>query len=117
MSDRREKRLRRAKRTRMKLRELRMPRLSVFRSSAHVYAQIITEDASRVLFAASTLDKELRSKNLKGNIKGAAEVGKIIANKAKEHKIDRVGFDRSGFKYHGCVKALAEAARKEGLKL
>ncbi len=117
MINKKDQRLRRAKRTRMKLRELRVPRLSVFRSAAHVYAQVISVDGARVICASSTLSKEMSAKKLKGNIKGAEAVGKDIAAKAKKNKIDQVGFDRSGFKYHGCVKAVAEAARKEGLKL
>lgn len=117
MSEKKGKRIKRAKRVRMKLRELRIPRLSVFRSAAHIYAQVINADSSKILFSASTLEKTLRDKKFRGNIKGAEEVGKIIAIKAKKHKIEQVGFDRSGFKYHGCIKALAEAARKEGLKL
>ncbi len=116
MINKKEQRLRRAKSTRMKLRELRMPRLSVFRSAAHIYAQIISEDGSRVICSSSTLLKEMRAKKLKGNIKGAEVIGKDIAAKAKKNKVDQVGFDRSGFKFHGSVKALADAARKEGLK-
>lgn len=117
MSEKKEKRLRRARRTRMKLRELGMTRLSVFRSASHIYAQVISADGSKVICASSTAEKSMRSKKLKGNIKGAEEVGKDIAAKAKKNKVEHVGFDRSGFKYHGCVKALAETARKEGLKL
>lgn len=117
MINKREQRLRRAKSTRMKLRELRVPRLSVFRSASHIYAQVISEDGSRIICSSSTLLKEMRAKKLKGNIKGAEVIGKDIAAKAKKNKIDQVGFDRSGFKFHGCIKALADAARKEGLKL
>ena len=117
MLNKKEQRLRRAKRTRMKLREMGMARLSVYRSAAHIYAQIISADGSKVIVSSSTLEKDKRAKKIKGNIKGAEIIGKDIAAKAKKNKITEVGFDRSGFKYHGAVKALADAARKEGLKL
>ena len=116
MKIKKEQRLKRAKRTRYKLRELGMPRLSVFRSGLHIYAQVISADGSKVLFSSSTLDKAMRKSKLKANIKGAEVIGKDIAAKSKKHKITKVGFDRSGFKYHGCIKALAETARKEGMK-
>jgi large subunit ribosomal protein L18 len=114
--DKKETRLRRATRTRAKLRELKVLRLSVHRTSQHIYAQIF-DPQSKVLAAASTLDKSVREA-LKGtgNATAAAAVGKSIAERAKAAGISRVAFDRSGFKYHGRVKALADAARENGLE-
>jgi large subunit ribosomal protein L18 len=93
-------------------------RLSVFRSNSNIYAQIIDDDKHATLLAFSSLDKEFRKKSgdKRGNIKAAEEVGSIIAKKAIEKGISQVYFDRGGYLYHGRVKALAEAARKEGLK-
>ncbi|MFO7190030.1 MAG: 50S ribosomal protein L18 [Pseudomonadota bacterium] len=109
-------RLRRAVRTRAKIRELKALRLSIHRTPRHIYAQIF-DPQSKVLASASTLQADVRA-NLKGtgNIAAAAAVGKAIAEKAKAAGITRVAFDRSGFKYHGRVKALAEAAREGGLE-
>jgi len=109
-------RLRRAVRTRAKIRELKMLRLSVHRTSQHIYAQIF-DPQSKVLAVASTVQKEVRG-DLKGtgNIAAAAAVGKAIAEKAKAAGITEVAFDRSGFKYHGRIKALADAAREHGLQ-
>ena len=115
--DKKTSRLRRAKRTRMKIRELRMPRLSVMRTPRHMYAQLLSADGSTVLAAASTLEKALASElKYTGNIDAAASVGKAIAERAQQAGIVAVAFDRSGFLYHGRVKALAEAAREAGLK-
>ena len=93
-------------------------RLSVFRSNANIYAQIIDDVKQKTLLAFSSLDNELKKKSgdKTGNIKTAIEVGSTIAKKAKEKGIEEVYFDRGGYLYHGRVKALAEAARKEGLK-
>ncbi len=93
------------------------PRLAVFRSGAHIYAQLIDDDAGRTLCAACSLDKELKAK-LKsgGNVEAAKEVGGLIAGRAREKGIEAVVFDRGGFLYHGRIKALAEAAREAGLK-
>ena len=93
------------------------PRLTVFRSATHIYAQLIDDNAGKTLAAASTLDKSIRD-GLKGKKKAdaAKEVGKAIAERAKAKGITQVAFDRSGFKYHGRVKALAEAAREAGLE-
>lgn len=93
------------------------PRLAVFRSTRHIYAQIVNDDLGQVLASASTLDRQLRG-SLKsgGNSDAAREVGKLLAQRATEKKIEMVAFDRSGFKYHGRLKALAEAAREGGLK-
>ncbi|HEY6640658.1 50S ribosomal protein L18 [Povalibacter sp.] len=109
-------RLRRAVRARAKIRELKALRLSVHRTSQHIYAQILDVD-SKVLAVASTVQKDVRGE-LKGtgNVTAAAAVGKAIAEKAKAAGIKQVAFDRSGFKYHGRIKALADAARENGLE-
>ena len=109
-------RLRRATRARAKIRELKALRLSVHRTAQHIYAQILDRD-SKALVAASTVQKAVKEglKNT-GNIVAAAAVGKAIAEKAKVAGITVVAFDRSGFKYHGRVKALADAAREHGLQ-
>ena len=115
MNEKKESRLRRAKRTRLRIRELGANRLSVNRTPRHIYAQVISADGSKVLASASTLDKELRE-GATGNIEAATKVGKLIAERAKSAGITQVAFDRSGFKYHGRVKALADAARENGLE-
>jgi len=109
-------RLRRAARARAKIRELKALRLSVHRTSQHIYAQILDVD-SKVLAVASTVQKTVRG-DLKGtgNVTAAAAVGKAIAEKAKAAGIKQVAFDRSGFKYHVRIKALADAARENGLE-
>lgn len=115
MSKKRDKRLKRARRSRMHIRELEMPRLSVYRSPQHIYAQIISASGDTVQVAASSLDADIRGEN-KGNVSDAAKVGTVIAAKAKEAGIEQVAFDRSGYKYYGRVKALADAAREGGLQ-
>ncbi len=109
-------RLRRAVKSRAKIRELKALRLSVHRTSQHIYAQIFDVN-SKVLASASTLQKDVRE-GLKytGNVSAAAAVGKAIAEKAKAAGIKQVAFDRSGFKFHGRIKALADAARENGLE-
>jgi len=97
------------------MRELGAVRLSVYRTPRHIYAQIISPEGDKVLAAASTLDKGLRG-SATGNADAAAKVGALIADRAKSVGVSRVAFDRSGFKYHGRVKALAEAAREGGLE-
>jgi large subunit ribosomal protein L18 len=93
------------------------PRLAVFRSQAHIYAQVIDDDAGKTLCAASTLDKDLKEKAGKGaNVAAAKAVGQLIATRAREKGIEAVVFDRGGFQYHGRIKALADAAREAGLK-
>jgi large subunit ribosomal protein L18 len=93
------------------------PRLAVFRSARHIYAQIINDDLGLVLASASTLDIQLRdSLKSSGNSEAAREVGKLLAERAIKNEIGAVAFDRSGFKYHGRLKALAEAAREGGLE-
>ncbi|ALB02026.1 50S ribosomal protein L18 [Francisella persica ATCC VR-331] len=115
--DKKTARLNRSKRTRIKLRELGHTRLCVYRTPRHVYAQVISGDGSTVLAAASTVEKDIKAKcTYTGNVESAAIVGKIIANRSKEKGISQVAFDRSGYKYHGRVKALAEAAREHGLQ-
>ncbi len=115
--NKKETRLRRARKTRAKLAELKAVRLAVFRSNCHIYAQIISGCGSKVLAAASTVEADVRSQMPNGGNKAAAElVGKLIAERAKAAGIEQVAFDRSGFLFHGRVKALAEAAREGGLK-
>ncbi len=91
------------------------PRLNVFRSNGNIFAQIIDDEAGKTLVSASSIDKELKLQN-GGNIEAATKVGELIAKRAKEAKIETVVFDRGGYLYHGRVKALAEAARENGLK-
>lgn len=109
-------RLRRARKTRAKIAELKVTRLSVHRTNTHIYAQIIAETGDRVIASASTVEADVR-KNIKngGNVEAATVVGKLIAEKAKKAGVTTVAFDRSGYKYHGRIKALADAARENGL--
>ena len=110
-------RLRRAAQTRRKIHQLKTARLAVHRTNTHIYAQVYSSDGSRVLTSASTAEKEVRAQLANGGNKAAATaVGKRIAERAKQLGIERVAFDRSGYKYHGRIKALAEAAREAGLK-
>jgi len=110
-------RLRRARRGRAKIRELRATRLTVFRTPRHIYAQVTSPGGEEVLASASTLDKELRgSIKTGGNAEAAAAVGKLLAERAKAAGVEVVAFDRGGFKYHGRIAALAEAAREHGLQ-
>jgi large subunit ribosomal protein L18 len=115
--DKKQNRLRRARRGRSKIRELAVTRLSIHRTPRHIYAQVIDSGNNQILAAASTLEADVR-KGIKngGNVEAAAIVGARIAEKAKAAGIDTVAFDRSGFRYHGRVKALADAAREAGLK-
>ena len=115
--DKKEKRQRRARRTRVRISLQNIHRLVVHRTPQHIYAQIIAPEGNRVVVSASTLNKELRG-SLKGtgNIAAATAVGKEIAERAKQAGIETVAFDRSGFRYHGRIKALADAAREAGLK-
>ena len=114
--EKKQRRQRRSRRTRAKIRQLEVTRLCVHRTPRHIYAQIIAPEGNRVIASASTLTKELR-KDLKtsGNKEAAAAVGKLIAERAKAAGVERVAFDRSGFNYHGRIKALADAAREAGL--
>jgi len=109
-------RLKRAKKARSKIRELKLPRLSVHRTPRHIYAQIITHD-NKVIVTASSVEKGFRDAHKQtGNVVTATEIGKMIAERALKAKIKQIAFDRSGFKYHGRVKALADAAREAGLE-
>ena len=110
-------RLRRARQTRLKIREIGAVRLTVHRTNVHIYAQITSPGGEKILAAASSVEKEMRGKLKNGGNKKAAEaVGQRIAEKAKAAGVESVAFDRSGYRYHGRVKALAEAARAGGLK-
>lgn len=110
-------RLRRAKKTRMKIRECDVMRLSINKTPRHIYAQITTADGAKTLVTVSTLDKNLKSKlKVTGNVDAAKEVGKLVAERALAAGVTTVAFDRSGFLYHGRIKALADAAREVGLQ-
>jgi len=116
--DKKQARLRRARQTRLKIRELRVGRLTVFRTNTHIYANIIDADGARVIVSASTVESEVRNQlgGKGGNAVAAAVIGKRIAEKALKAGVESVAFDRAGYRYHGRVKALAEAAREAGLK-
>ncbi len=110
-------RVRRGKKTRMHIRGQKKTRLSVHRTPKHIYAQIISGDAETIIVSASTVEKALAGKlSFTGNVAAAEVIGEAIALRAKEKGVTEVAFDRAGFAYHGRVKALAEAARKHGLK-
>ncbi len=115
MNVKKQSRLRRARRARAKMSELGATRLCVNRTPRHIYAQVIAADGAKVLATASTLDKDLRAGKT-GNKEAAQAVGALIAERAKAAGITQVAFDRSGFKYHGRVQALADAAREAGLE-
>ena len=117
MSIKNDARLRRAKSTRAHIRKLGVPRLSVLRTGQHLYAQLFSADGAKVLAAANTLQAEVKEglKNGK-NSDAAARVGQVIAERAKAAGIEKVAFDRSGYRYHGRIKALADAAREGGLQ-
>ncbi|HCO10150.1 MAG TPA: 50S ribosomal protein L18 [Gammaproteobacteria bacterium] len=114
MSVKRIARLRRAKRARAKISELRVNRLSVYRSPRHIYAQVISASGDQILASASTVEKDLRG-GATGNVDAASKIGTLIAERAKAAGVEKVAFDRSGYAYHGRVKALADAARAGGL--
>ncbi len=117
MIDKKQARLRRARKTRAKIAELNAVRLSVHRTNCHIYAQVISPCGSKVLASASTLESVVRKDVVNGgNAAAAAMVGKLVAERAASAGIQQVAFDRSGYQYHGRVKALAEAAREAGLK-
>ena len=115
--DKKQSRLRRSRKPRAKIRELRVHRLSVHRTAQHIYAQVIAPDGGNIVAAASTLQKDVRG-DLKstGNIDAAKAVGAAIAKRAIDAGVDKLAFDRSGFRYHGRIKAVADAAREAGLK-
>ncbi len=115
--NKKEARLRRARKTRARIAEQRVTRLVVHRTNSHIYAQIIAPSRDRVLASASTLEPEVRGAIAKGgNVAAAAAIGKRIAEKAKQAGVTSVAFDRSGFRFHGRIKALADAAREAGLQ-
>ncbi len=118
--NKKDQRIRRSRQTRARIAVQRVARLTVFRSNLHIYASVISDDGARVLASASTAEKEVREQlggeGKGGNAAAAAIIGKRIAEKAKAAGIEKVAFDRSGFAYHGRVKALAEAAREAGLQ-
>ena len=115
MNVKKQARLRRAKRTRARISELGVERLCVYRTPRHIYAQVTTADGSRVLATASTLEKEQKT-SATGNVEAATRIGALIAERAKTAGVSKVAFDRSGYNYHGRVKALADAAREGGLE-
>ncbi len=115
--DKKQARLRRARRSRAKIQELNVHRLCVYRTPRHIYAQIIAPNGSCVVASASTVEKTFNENPIySGNVTAATFVGQIIAERAQAVGIERVAFDRSGFKYHGRVKALADSAREHGLQ-
>lgn len=115
--NKKQSRNRRAKRTRGHIREIGATRLAIHRTPRHIYAQVITPDGAKVIACASTVEKEVRGALANGgNIAAAAAIGKLVAERAAALGITKVAFDRGGFKYHGRVKALADAAREHGLK-
>lgn len=116
MKNSKNNRLRRALHTRKKIAELGIIRLSVYRTNQHIYAQLIDDTKKITLLSASSLETEFKAGNKYGNnILAASLIGKRIAEKAKEAGISKIAFDRSGYKYHGRIKALAESARENGL--
>ena len=116
--DKKKSRIRRATRARVKIRELGVHRLCVHRTPRHIYAQVFAPGGDQVLASASTLEKDLRSgiEGHTGNRSAATAIGKAIADRAKAAGVEQVAFDRSGFRYHGRIKALADAARENGLR-
>lgn len=114
MIDKKAARLRRARRGREHIKRLRATRLCVHRTPRHIYVQVISSEDGQVLTSASTLEKALRDK-VSGNTEAAKQIGLLIAERALAVGVQKVAFDRSGFKYHGRVKALAEGAREGGL--
>jgi len=120
MLNKKDQRQRRARQTRARIATQRVARLTVFRSNLHIYANIVSDDGTRVLASASTVEKDMRAElgaaGKGGNAAAAAMVGKRIAERAKAAGVAQVAFDRGGFAYHGRIKALAEAAREAGLQ-
>jgi large subunit ribosomal protein L18 len=120
MLNKKDQRLRRARQTRVRIATQGVARLTVRRSNLHMYASVVSSDGGKVLASASTLEKDVRAElgatGKGGNAAAAAMIGKRIAEKARAAGIEKVAFDRSGFAYHGRVKALAEAAREAGLQ-
>lgn len=115
MNEKKNARLRRAQKTRVHIREKSAVRLCVHRTPRHIYAQVISANGANVLATASTVEADLRNDKT-GNVTAASKVGQLIAERAKAAGVTKVAFDRSGFQYHGRVKALADAARENGLE-
>ena len=116
--DKKQSRLRRARRARAKIKDLKVHRLCVYRTPRHIYSQLIAPNGAEVVASASTLDKTLRETiPFGGNIAAAEIVGKAVAERARAKGVERAAFDRAGFKYHGRIKALADAAREHGLQV
>lgn len=116
--DKKRQRMRRARKCRGQIRTIGAYRLSVHRTPRHLYAQVQVPDGSRTLVAASTIEPELRKREEgTGNVDAAGEIGRIIAERAKKAGINKVAFDRSGYRFHGRIRALAEAAREAGLQI
>lgn len=116
--DKKVSRIRRARRARAKIRELGVHRLTVHRTPRHIYAQIIAPNGAEVVVSASTVEKSVAAdiEGHPGNTSAASVVGRVVAERAKAKGVDSVAFDRSGFRFHGRVKALADAAREAGLE-
>ena len=115
--NKKESRIRRARKTRARIKLLGVNRLCVYKTPRHIYAQIIAPDSEGVVAPASTLDKEFKGQNNNGgNVSAAVMIGKLIAERAKKAGVTQVAFDRSGFKYHGRIKALADSARENGME-
>ena len=115
--NKKESRMRRARKTQSRIKTLEATRLCVYRSPRHIYAQVISAAGGNVLASASTTEKDVKgSLKYSGNVEAASTVGKLIAERALAAGVDSVAFDRGGFKYHGRIKALADAARENGLK-
>jgi large subunit ribosomal protein L18 len=115
--DKKRMRMRRTRRARAKIKELGVPRLCVHRTPSHIYAQIIVAGGAVTQVSASTVEKDVRKElGYGGNIKAATVIGRLIAERAKADGVEKVAFDRAGFKYHGRIKALADSAREHGLK-
>ena len=115
--DKKQSRLRRSRRTRYRIRELGLNRLCVYRTPRHIYAQVIAPDGAHVLASASTLDGDVKKEiAYGGNVSAAEVVGRVIAERARSVGVEQVAFDRSGFRYHGRVKALADKGRAHGLQ-
>ena len=115
--DKKQSRLRRARKTRARIKAMGVPRLTVYRTPRHIYAQVFAADGAQVVASASTLDKDVRAEvGNGGNIAAATLIGRKVAERAQQAGVSEVAFDRSGFRYHGRVKALADAAREQGLK-
>jgi large subunit ribosomal protein L18 len=115
--DKKQQRMRRTRRARAKIKQLGLPRLCVHRTPAHIYAQIIVSGGAETQVSASTLEKEVKKEvGYGGNAKAAAVIGRLIAERAVAKGVEKVAFDRAGFRYHGRVKALADSAREHGLK-